>query len=92
MDEGDDGRDDVDVRIGGSLADHVGENIGEHGRYENVSEYGRDLICHDLGRVGEEKFQTLKAELHRAFATPDSEYVTVSAQYVIDSAHARHAG
>ncbi len=80
------------VRIGGSLADHVGENIDEHGRYENVSEYVRDLIRHDLERVEEEKFQTLKAELRRAFATPDSEYVTASAQDVIDRARARHAG
>ncbi len=64
----------LNVRIGGLLADHVGENIGEYGRYENVSEYVRDLIRRDLGRVEEEKFQTLKAELQPAFATPDSAY------------------
>ena len=32
------------VRLGGPLSDFVAANVGEHGDYENVSEYLRDLI------------------------------------------------
>ena len=64
----------LNVRVSGHLGEHVADNVGEHGRYENVSEYVRDLIRHDLERVEEERFQALKAELKRAFAVPDSEF------------------
>lgn len=65
----------LNVRVTGDLGNHVADNVGEYGRYENVSEYVRDLIRRDLGRVEDERFATLKAELQRAFATPDSEFV-----------------
>lgn len=64
----------LNVRVTGDLGEHVSGNIGEYGRYENVSEYVRDLIRRDLERVEEERFQVLKAELKRAFAVPDSEF------------------
>lgn len=73
----------LNVRVSGVLGDHVADNVGEYGRYENVSEYVRDLIRRDLDRVEEERFAALKAELQRAFATPDSEFVEVSASDVI---------
>lgn len=65
----------LNVRVSGMLGEHVADNVGDDGRYENVSEYVRDLIRRDLERVEEERFQTLKAELQRAFAVPDSEFV-----------------
>lgn len=65
----------LNVRVSGGLGEHVANNVGEYGRYENVSEYVRDLIRRDLERVEEERFQALKAELQRAFAVPDSEFV-----------------
>jgi antitoxin ParD1/3/4 len=64
----------INVRVSGVLADHVAEMVGEHGSYENVSEYIRDLIRKDWEQAEEERFQTLKNELQAAFATPDSEY------------------
>lgn len=64
----------LNVRVSGMLGEHVAENIGDDGRYENVSEYVRDLIRRDLERVEDERFQALKAELQRAFAVPDSEF------------------
>lgn len=64
----------LNVRVTGDLGAHVADNVGEYGRFENVSEYVRDLIRHDLERVEEERFQALKAELKRAFAVPDSEF------------------
>jgi len=79
----------LNVRVGGLLGEHVAENVGENGRYENVSEYVRDLIRRDLGRVEEERFAALKAELQRAFATPDSAFVEVSASDVIKRFRAR---
>ena len=65
----------LNVRISGQLGEHVAENIGDDGRYENVSEYVRDLVRRDLERVEEERFENLMAELRRAFSTPDSEFV-----------------
>ncbi len=82
----------LNVRVSGALGDHVAENVGDDGRYENVSEYVRDLIRRDLERVEEERFQLLKAELKRAFAVPDSEYVTVTAQDVVERARLRRRG
>lgn len=73
----------LNVRIGGELGEFVADNVGEWGRYDNVSEYVRDLIRRDLERIEAEKFSKLKAELQRAFATPDSEYVYVTAEEVI---------
>ena len=73
----------LNVRISGALRDHVAENIGDDGLFENVSEYVRDLIRRDHARVQEERFQALKAELTRAFATPEDQFVMTSAEDVI---------
>ncbi|RHW17887.1 addiction module antitoxin [Sphingomonas gilva] len=69
----------LNVRLSGILEDHVAENVGEYGAYENVSEYVRDLIRKDRARAEEERFQALKAELQAAFATPDSEFLPFDA-------------
>lgn len=73
----------LNVRVGGALSDFVAANIGEHGAYDNVSEYVRDLIRKDKKRVEEQAFERLKAELQRAFATSDADYQRVSAADVI---------
>lgn len=82
----------LNVRITGPLEDFVSENIGASGTYENASEYVRDLIRRDLERVEAEQFATLKAELKRAFATPDDRYVEVSANDIIARNRARRQG
>ncbi|HUJ45966.1 MAG TPA: hypothetical protein VLV55_02455 [Rhizomicrobium sp.] len=71
------------VRLGGVLSEFVAENVGESGAYENVSEYIRDLIRRDKERVEAEAFDRLRAELTRAFATPDSSYKKLTAADVI---------
>jgi antitoxin ParD1/3/4 len=71
------------VRVGGILGDFVSSNVGESGRYENVSEYIRDLIRRDKERAEREVFERLKAELTLAFAAPDSSYRTLTADEVI---------
>jgi putative addiction module CopG family antidote len=73
----------LNVRIGGSLSEFVGQNVGEDGSYENVSEYIRDLIRRDKARKEERHFQSLKAELKQAFNRPDSEYVSLNAEDII---------
>ena len=73
----------LNVRVSGVLGEFVSENVGEDGSYENVSEYVRDLIRRDMERVEQEHFARLKAELQRAFATPDSEFVSLTADDII---------
>ena len=71
------------VRLGGPLSDFVAANVGEHGDYENVSEYLRDLVRRDKERKEQEAFERLKAELTRAFAVAEAAYGPLSAAAVI---------
>lgn len=71
------------VRLSGPLSDFVAANVGEHGDYENVSEYMRDLIRRDKQRKEQEAFDRLKAELVHAFASPEASYRPVTAADVI---------
>jgi antitoxin ParD1/3/4 len=71
------------VRLSGALSDFVAASVGEGGAYENVSEYIRDLIRRDKERAEREKFERLKAELHHAFAAPESSYQPLAAAEVI---------
>lgn len=71
------------VRISGALSEFVASNVGEHGSYENISEYVRDLIRRDKERVEREAFERLKAELTRAFAAPEESYRPLTAAEVI---------
>jgi Arc/MetJ-type ribon-helix-helix transcriptional regulator len=57
--------------------------VGEHGAYENVSEYVRDLIRRDKERKETEAFERLKAELTRAYAAPEATYHPLTAADVI---------
>jgi Arc/MetJ-type ribon-helix-helix transcriptional regulator len=71
------------VRVGGVLGDFVAANVGEHGAYENVSEYIRDLIRRDKEQAEDAAFDRLKAELRHAFAAPESSYEPLTAAEVI---------
>ena len=71
------------VRISGALSEFVASNVGEHGSYENISEYVRDLIRRDKERAEAETFNRLKAELTRAFAAPEDSYRPLTAKEVI---------
>ncbi|UVO49505.1 hypothetical protein M0208_02875 [Sphingomonas sp. SUN019] len=81
----------LNVRVGGPLRDHVAASVGEYGRYENVSEYVRDLIRRDHARAEDERFQVLKAELQRAFATPESDFVPLDADEFRERMKQRYA-
>ncbi len=71
------------VRLSGILNEFVAANVGEHGAYENVSEYIRDLIRRDKERTEQEAFDRLKAELIHAYAAPESAYKPLTAADVI---------
>jgi putative addiction module CopG family antidote len=71
------------VRLSGALSDFVAANVGEHGAYENVSEYMRDLIRRDKERAEKEAFDRLKTELTHAYAAPESSYRPLTATDVI---------
>lgn len=71
------------VRLSGSLSDFVATNVGEHGDYENVSEYMRDLIRRDKERKEQEAFDRLRAELAHAFSAPETSFRPLSAADVI---------
>jgi Arc/MetJ-type ribon-helix-helix transcriptional regulator len=71
----------VNVRISGTLRDHV-ERTTSEGDYESVSEYVRDLIRKDKARREEQAFTDVKARLKAAFAEQRSSYETVSATQI----------
>lgn len=71
------------VRLNAALSDFVAANVSEHGTYENVSEYMRDLIRRDMERKEQEAFERLKVELKHAFAAPDATYRPLTAAEVV---------
>jgi putative addiction module CopG family antidote len=73
----------LNVRVGGTLSEFVAAHVGEHGTYDNVSEYVRDLIRKDKREAEELALERLKSELKRAFATPDVDYRHVTGKDVI---------
>lgn len=81
----------LNVRVGGALSEFVAANVGEHGAYDNVSEYVRDLIRKDKKETEQQAFERLKAELQRAFATPETDYRRISVADVIKRNRARRA-
>jgi antitoxin ParD1/3/4 len=81
----------LNVRVGGALSEFVAANVGDHGAYDNVSEYVRDLIRKDKTETEKQAFERLKAELQRAFAAPETDYRRISAGDVIKRNRARRA-
>lgn len=71
------------VRLNETLNDFVTAQVGEHGAYENISEYVRDLIRRDKEHAENEKFERLKTELAHAYAAPESAYKPLTAAEVI---------
>jgi antitoxin ParD1/3/4 len=73
----------LNIRVSGALSEYVSSNIGETGEYDNASEYIRDLIRKDKAHADLRAFNTLKAELQKAFIAPDSSYIELSAEDII---------
>lgn len=72
----------IHVKVSGQLQDHIQQQIGEGGLYENASEYIRALIRADL-QNREDAWESLQKELSPAMRADDSEFIAVSAEDVI---------
>ncbi|NOQ34891.1 MAG: transcriptional regulator [Methylococcaceae bacterium] len=73
----------VNVRVTGELRNHLQQQIGVKGLYENASEYIRDLIRNDL-KQHHESWDWLKQELEPALRADENTYITVTADDVIN--------
>jgi antitoxin ParD1/3/4 len=78
----------LNVQVSGPLSEFVAQNVGEDGAYADAGDYVGDLIRRDLARVDDERFEALKVELQSAFAAPDSDFRSSTAEEAI----ARNAG
>jgi len=74
----------LNVRISGSLKNFVSHEV-KQGDYENVSEYVRNLIRQDKELSEKKAFKNLKAELQLAFSAPDSDYIELSANNILNN-------
>jgi Arc/MetJ-type ribon-helix-helix transcriptional regulator len=72
----------INVRIKGELQAHLQQQVGEHGLYENASEYIRALIRSDL-KSRSESWEWLKRELEPALRADESAFIAVTAEDVI---------
>ncbi|MCF6355625.1 MAG: hypothetical protein L3J26_11095 [Candidatus Polarisedimenticolaceae bacterium] len=72
----------VNIRVTGELRKHLQQQIGQHGLYENASEYMRALIRRDL-KSRQEAWEWLRKELEPAIRADESAYVEVAADDVI---------
>jgi Arc/MetJ-type ribon-helix-helix transcriptional regulator len=72
----------IHVKVNGPLQDHIQQQIGEDGLYENASEYIRALIRRDL-QTRDEAWEVLRKELSPALRAEDSRYYAVTAEDVI---------
>ena len=72
----------VNVRVRGELRTHLDQQIGEHGLYENASEYVRDLIRQDM-KSREEAWQWLGKSIEPGLRADESAFIEVSAADVV---------
>jgi Arc/MetJ-type ribon-helix-helix transcriptional regulator len=72
----------INVRIKGELQAHLQQQIGEHGLYDNASEYIRFLIRNDL-KSKSESWEWLKRELEPALRADEGAFLAVTAEDVI---------
>jgi len=73
----------VNVRIRGELKNHLQQQIGKDGLYENASEYIRALIRNDL-KNQTDSWSWLSQHLEPVLRANESTYVAVTAQDVIN--------
>lgn len=72
----------IHVKVSGALQDHIQQQIGDGGLYENASEYIRALIRRDL-QTRDEAWESLQKELGPAMRADDNAFVAVTADDVV---------
>ncbi len=68
----------INTRLPEVLAEHVEEMCGEHGYYENTSEFVRDLIRQHYEKIEQEKWKRLQSKLAPRINSPLEEFVEVN--------------
>ncbi len=81
----------IDVEFSDALSEHVADLTGDFGLYDSVGDYVRDLITRDQALVERQRFETLKAELTRAFSTTDDKFVEMDADGFLEHMRQRTA-
>lgn len=76
----------VNVRVTGVLRQHLQQQIGDDGLYDNASEYIRDLIRRDLLEK-QQAVSWLESQVSEGLNAPASAFEAVSADEII--AHAK---
>lgn len=76
------GSENVNVRVTGDLRNHLQQQIGQYGLYENASEYIRDLIRRDL-KDRKTAWEWLRQELDPGLRTDESQFIRVTSTDVI---------
>ena len=79
----------VNVRVTGVLRQHLQQQIGDDGLYDNASEYIRDLIRRDLLEK-QQAVAWLEARVTEGLNAPASAFETVSASEIIARSKQRH--
>lgn len=72
----------IHVRVTGKLQDHIRQQTGENGLYENASEYIRALIRKDIQK-NDDAWDWLKQHIEPGLRADESEFTQVSAADVI---------
>jgi Arc/MetJ-type ribon-helix-helix transcriptional regulator len=72
----------VNVRVTGDLRNHLKQQIGQYGLYENASEYIRDLIRRDL-KDRRAAWDWLRQELEPGLRAHEQQFIHVTADEVI---------
>ena len=78
----------VTIKLGDAAGERVMAVTGDEARFRNVEDYVNELIQRDADDAFHADPAVI-AELRRAFATPEAEYVTVTAEDVIARGRAR---
>lgn len=78
----------INVRVTGNLRDHLNQQIGDNGLYDNASEYIRDLIRRDL-HDKQEAWRWLKEKLEPGLRADEGEFTAVSLEEIIARSKAR---
>lgn len=72
----------IHVRVNGRLQDHIRQQTGDSGLYENASEYIRALIRRDI-QNSDEAWDWLQRHLEPGLRADESEFIEVTAEDVI---------
>ena len=78
----------INVKLSGRLQEHIQQQIGEDGLYEDAGEYIRTLIRNDL-KSRDEAWSWLRDELAAGMRAGDEEFEAVTAEEVIARNQAR---